>query len=144
MFSVIAAVSRLVFHKAERIAAIIKYHVALLPILPNTSGNAGHFLTNYFQAGTGNSAPISDRPQPLILFLYPLQHLHTRQMILNVKWQLQAWKTSKIQEKKTVAFGYAVFLWISVGRVLLATQTDSKICALFMQNALYFSITHEL
>lgn len=110
MFSLIAAVSRLVFHKAERIAAIIKYHVALLPIIPNTSGNAGHFLTNYSQAGTGNSAPISDKPQPLILFLYTLQHLLTRQMILNVKWQFQALKTSKIQEKKTVAFGYAVFL----------------------------------
>lgn len=113
MFSVIAAVSRLVFHRAERIAAIIKYHVALLPIIPNTSGNAGHFLTNYSQAGTGNSAPISDRPQPLTLFLYTLQHLLTKQMILKCHMAAQAWKTSKIQEK--CGFGICSFPLIICG-----------------------------
>lgn len=72
MFPVIAAVDRLLFHKAERIAAIIKYHVTLLPIIPSTSENARHFLANYSQAGAGNSASIFDRPEPLTLSLYTL------------------------------------------------------------------------
>lgn len=115
MFCVIAAVSRLVFHKAERIAAIIKNHVALLPIIPNTRGNAGHFLTSYSQAGTGNSASNSDRPEPFTLFLYTRQHLLTKQMILKCRMAASSMEDKQDPGKENCDFWICSFPLIICG-----------------------------
>lgn len=72
MFSVTAAVGMLAFCKVKRIAAIIKHCAALLPIIPSTRGNARHFLANYSQAETKDSAFVFDRTEIPTLSIYIL------------------------------------------------------------------------